>query len=134
MEINEKFLIEKFEALDKRIENILVDERIKAYNEGFKSGKTHEQPAPTTAIFISETKSSINVINEDVREIKEILKTVPTEKGMKLMVNEAIAEAICKCDTKYASKKTEESVDRVAILIIVGFIGALLYLVFPKVS
>jgi len=125
MEINEKWLEEKFKTLEGNIKTT-VDDRFKAFTAGLESSKKHDQPAPATISFISETKSSINVINGDIGEIKEILKTVPTQEGMKLMINEAICLSLKECDKKYAGKTTENIVNSAIVLILLAFMGAVI--------
>jgi hypothetical protein len=124
MELNDK----QFELLISEVKNT-VDDRFKSFVDGVKSGEKHEQPASATVEFISETKNSINLINDDIAEIKEILKTVPTQDKMTLMIKNAIEASLCKCDTKYAGKTTENIVNGAIVIILTAFMGSIVYLV-----
>ena len=127
------------EILDKKLNEMLnnirtcVDDKIKAYNDGFKSAQNHEQPAPSTMEFIRNTEKTMTTYAEDISTIKNKLETVPTKTEMELAVTNAVQKVLECTDNKYAGKERVSTLEKVVYgavgLILTSFLGAVIYLV-----
>jgi hypothetical protein len=124
MELNE----EQFKKLIVEVKST-VDDRFKAFNDGLKSAKEHDQPAPRTTEFILKTEKTMTGFAEDIGTIKDILKTVPSKVEMELMITNAICLSLKECDKKYASKTTENIVNGTVAFILLAFLGTVVALV-----
>lgn len=82
-----------------------IDERIKAYLEGFKKGNKHSTMSEETSNCINKIKRQVDSTKKDIESINEKLEEVPTEDGMKLANKEMIEEVFKQADKKYASQK-----------------------------
>ena len=88
-----------------------VDEKAEIYNKGFLAGKNHNNPSTETIQFMSK-------IEQQVSNICEKLKDMPTRDEM-LLANEHLVEKIFdKANEKYASKITEK--------VVYGMVGVIL--------
>ena len=78
-----------------------------------------------------DEKQNINImeLNMEIKNIKERLLLIPTKDEVKLVVKDAIEEALRECDNKYASKLTEKIVYTFAGMILTAVGGAAIYLV-----
>ena len=78
-----------------------------------------------------ENEQNINIIElkMKIQNIEEKLAMMPTKDEMKLVIKEAVEEALKGCDTKYASKLTERIVYTFVGIILTSVGTALIYLV-----
>lgn len=110
------------------------DQKHQFFQAGFKAGKTHRTSSPETLKLMQVLEIKIQNMENEVKEVKECIKSLPTRDEMKLVVREAIDEAIVACDRRYANKETEKRVDKienkfwgVAIVITTAFLGLIVF-------
>lgn len=132
MEINEEILDKK---LNQMVESIKfsVDEKIRAYNAGFKSSNTHNQPSPETMEFIRNTEKTMTTYAEDIATIKEKLMEVPTKEGMELAMTTAVSKVLDCCEAKYARSSRVSTLEKIVYgavgLILTAFMSSIIYMV-----
>jgi len=109
-----------------------------SYNKGFEAGKKHSTPSPSTLVFMENIKGQISELKNDFcefkAEIKEDLKSIPSDDKMRLFVKEAIDGALKSCDNRYAEKRVETIINWLAVVVGTGLIGGAITLLYKFVE
>lgn len=106
------------------------DERdLESYNRGFNEGMKHQKPSAKTENFINMTENRLEIIDYRMKNIEESIKEI---KDSLKKSDEKFDTMLEKMDVRYASKATENAVNRIGWIVMSAVILAILGIVITK--
>ena len=110
------------------------EEKNNFYQAGYKAGVEHQEPSPITLKAIDTMKNIIEKNSENIKEIKNTLKEIPTKTEMDLANRKLIDEVLKSVKNDFVLKETFNPVQKIVYglvgTILAGFMGAILFIVF----
>ncbi len=112
------------------------DQKLELYNAGFRAGESHSKPSPETLNFMQVVEEKIKNMGNEISEIKESVKSLPSRDEIKLVMKEGVDEVIKSCDKKYPSMDRFKIVEKIAFgacgAVLLAFLYAVVEIVIKK--
>lgn len=106
-------------------EEQILEARQRGYDECMK----HQKPSPKTETFINMTEKRLELIDYRMKNIEESIKEI---KDSLKKSDEKFDTMLEKMDARYASKATENAVNRIGWIVMSAVILAILGIVITK--
>lgn len=106
-----------------------IDEKADAYNQGVKQGLKHNVSSQETKDFMIKVEQQFTSMENKITKVEDKIDKLPTKVDMELSNRKLLEEVMTMSEEKFASKLTERIVYIFIAMILVSFIGGLVYVV-----